>query len=240
MLDYYLGKPDYLDCIGYVYPIKIENYEKFQDCCRLLYISRHNYPECDYPLLDLVLASAKSINMKEVEVIEKLQQLFILALRKEVKFKYSDDYYLFMTEDGHAVNKYNYDCIRKTIMQQNLMFEPKVYKNKLVQEWAEKVMEARAKNGVQTSIEDMCSTVVVFKGIHPYEIGQYSIYQLFADYYRIRYLKGFDVSVSAKCAGSEKTVIEDFAKEIDLLKNPYDDLFVEKDKLKNINNAISN
>jgi putative component of toxin-antitoxin plasmid stabilization module len=238
MLNYYLGKPDNLKCLGDIYPIKIENYEEFQECCKLLYISKNNFTECDVPLLDLVFACSKSIQLSEHQMITQFEKLFTLTFRKPVHFGCSQSNYGFLISDDCFVGKHNYDCVRKIIMQQNLMFEPKIYKNKVVQEWAESVIKAKSKNSIQISIEDMCSTVANYKGLHPWDMGIYSIYQLYTDYYRIRYLKGYDTSVAAKCAGSEKTIIEDFAKEINLLKNPYDDLFVSKDKLNKLNEVM--
>lgn len=123
-------------------------------------------------------------------------------------------------------------------MKQNLLHEPKVFKNKLVQEWAEKTLKARQKNGVKYGIEDVITTVKNYSGITYQEVMEQTIYQVYADFQRINKLKDYDVAVSFKCAGAEKIKIPYFAEELNMFKNPYDDLFVDKSKLKNTNQVF--
>lgn len=238
MLKYIFAEPEYVDGIGDIYPVQLKDYDTFIECNNLLYISKQNFGETDIPLLDLIMNSYKSLKITTEEMIKNFELLFSTVLRKEVFFGYSENFYGFLADHEHYINKKNYNEIRKIIMQQNLLFERKIYKNKITQEWADKALEAKMKNSAKIGVEEMLTTVSVYKGVNYEQLKEYSIYQLYSDFYRIRMIKSYDTDVSAKCAGAEKVTIEDFAKELDLFKSPYDSLFVSKEKVKNLNNAI--
>jgi len=166
-----------------------------------------------------------------------------LVLRKSVKLKQNEEIFWFefqdeiLDENGNRIlitNKidfFNYDIVRQTIMKQNLMFEPKIYKNKLVQEWANKVLESRAKNSANITFEDFITTVKNFDGLTYDQIMEQSIYQLYADFYRIGKMKEFDKSCLFATVSTEPISIQHFAQSLEMWKSPYDDLFVDSSKL---------
>src|SRR5690606_20641865 len=162
--------------------------------------------------------------LKNEQILEDLTKVFSLVTHKEVLFfakNENEDDYGFKLETGEIINKYNYDLVRQVIMKQNLMFEQKVYKDKIVQSVMHKVFEARAKNSIKMEFEDMISTVSVFTGKHYWDLAEYTVYQLKTDFNRISKFKAYDTSVSAKIAGSDEK-IEHFAENVDLFKSPYD------------------
>lgn len=140
----------------------------------------------------------------------------------------------------NLIDKNNYDQVRSLIMHQNLMNEQKVYKDKLVQEWANKALEAKNRKGIQMTFEDMLSTVSVYAGKHYSELGKYTIYQLQSDFNRIGKLIEYDATISFKCAGDTKSPLKHYAEHVDLFRDPNDDLFVSQDKLKGLNQAMGN
>ena len=107
-----------------------------------------------------------------------------------------------------------------------------------MQEWANKVLEARSKNGVKITIVDMISTISAFTGKSYEQIGEQTIFQMQADFKRINQMKQYDSEVSFKCAGAEKVNINHFAGYINLFESPYDNLFVSSNKLNNIEKAF--
>jgi len=122
-------------------------------------------------------------------------------------------------------------------MKQNLMFEQKIYKTEIVQKWADKAMKAKQKNAPKITFEDMVSTVSVSCGKHYSDLENYTIYQIYSDFYRLRKITDFDVSIQYRCAGAD-IKFQDYAESLDLYHNPYDDLFVSSDKLKGLNNVM--
>ena len=114
------------------------------------------------------------------------------------------------------------------------MFEQKIYKNKIVQEWAMQVIESKMKDRAKIGMEEMITTVSIFTGKHYWDLEKYSIYQIYSEFYRIRKSKAYDFSMMAACQGAKVDNI-DFAEDLDIYKNPYDDLFVSNDKLNKFN-----
>lgn len=236
-LKYIFAQPDYIEGIDkknpiIIYPVRLKDYDKFIEVSHLLYISKNHFEETEYPLLVLVFMCMKQLNLTQEELVKKLEDTFSIVTRKEVKFVSDEKTKIegFIVDNKNIITTQNYEQIREIIMKQNLMFEQKVYKNKLVQEWANKVLESRAKNSSKISIEDIITTVSVYKGKDYNELIDYTIYQIYADFYRIRKMKKYDTDTLFATV-AEKVTIEDFAEEINMFKSPYDDLFVSSSKL---------
>jgi hypothetical protein len=235
---YILAKPDFIDGIGNVYPIKVSDYDEFIECSGVLNIRKEHFNEDakPYQLLDLLIFG---IGEKE-KTVNSLEKLFALVTKRDVQYIENNEKYAFIIDEDHFITNANYGILRQTIMKQNLIFEQKIYKDPLVAEWAQKVLQQRSKGGVKITIEDMLSTVSVVASKSYSEIAEMTIYQMNADFKRITKDKDYHVAISMKCAGADKVNVNYFAEEINMFKNPYDDLFVSPDKLKNLNQAIKN
>ena len=242
-LKYLFAQPDYIEGIGNVYPIQLKDYDQFQEYSNILYISKNHFAETDTPLLALIFLNVEHLGYKPDDLILIFEKLFSLVLRKTVLLHSNNENIWFQveneseTKDIKIINFFNYDELRSIIMKQNLMFEQKIYKNKLIQEWANKVLMSRSKNSAKISIEDIITTVSVYKSKNYEELMEYSIYQIYADFYRIRKMKKYDTDTLFATV-AEKITIEDFAEEINMFKSPYDDLFVSSDKLNKLNMVI--
>lgn len=242
-LNYIFGKPKYLVGIGEIFPIRLNDLDEFNEVSGLLYISRNHFESNNIPLLDLLFLSADHLKTTKENIVLSLEKLFSLVLRKDVFFvvdKRDDDAisrYSFFIDEHHSISNKNYDELRQIVMKQNLMFEQKVFKDKIVQEWANKVIEAKSKNSAKITTEDIITTVSVYKGIDYDKLKDYTIYQLYADFYRVRKIKKHESDIIFRSV-SDKVTIEDFAEEIQMFKNPYDDLFVSKSKLSKLNNVM--
>ncbi|MNH66532.1 hypothetical protein D3C73_185650 [compost metagenome] len=235
---YIFGEPDFTESVGHIYPVKLKDYDQFQEASSVLYYNKHHFGDefQEFLLLDLIV-----LGLREQKFIDDLQTIFTIVTQKEVEFKYDEtnQSYGFILDNTYLINGLNYDEIRQIIMKQNIMFEQKVYKDKRVQAWAEKTMKARSKNGIKMDLEDIISTVSVITGKNYSDLREYTIYQLQSDFNRINKIKSYDTTVSFMCAGDTKSSLTHYAEKVDLFKNPYDDIFVSKDKLSNLNKAFS-
>lgn len=241
-LKYIFAQPEYIDGIDKdnpieIYPVRLKDYDKFNEVSQLLRISKQHFQDNEYPLLLLILMCMEQLQLTQEELIKKLEDTFSIVTRKKVNFVSSNEHEGFLIEDGTIITTQNYELIREMILRQNLIFEQKVYKNKVVQEWADRVLESRNKNSSNITIEDFITTVSVYKGKNYEELMEYSIYQIYADFYRIRKMKKYDTDILFTSVGAEMT-IEDFAEELNMFKSPYDDLFVSSDKLNKFNQVI--
>ncbi|MGG1663092.1 hypothetical protein [Brevibacillus sp. NRS-1366] len=234
-LNHILGLPQYVEGVGEIHPVLIKEYDSFQECSYPLYYSKAHFKGMDeYPLLDLIV-----FGTGDNKITSNLENLFSLVLRKQVYFDSTDTHYGFVIEEDKAISSSNYDLIRTVIMKQNILFEQKVYDNPLVQQWAEKVMKAKSKNAAKIGAEEMLSTVSVFKGASYDTLAEQTYYQLYADFLRINKFKAYDTSIqTALTVGSKDVKIENFAEEVNMYNNPYDDLFVSSGKLNDLNNAM--
>lgn len=242
---YIFSKPQFIEGVGNIYPIKVIDNDEFNECSNIILYSKNHFNIDDieqYKLLDIL------ISVFNEEAIKKLTQLFSLVLRKDVSFIIADNYYGFRIDDtndycdfrinNNIINSDNYDTVREIILKQNILFEPKVFKNKLVQQWAEKVLEARRKNGVKITMEDMITTVKVYEGISYEEVANMSLYQLYADFKRISKLMGYEKDITFLAAGADIKNIEHYAEEVDMFEDPYGNIFVKKEKLNSLNKAL--
>ncbi len=239
-LNHIFAQPEHVEGVGNIYPILLKDYDEFDECSKILYISKNHFMETELPLLALMYLSHEQLGYSLQDLLISLERLFTLVAREKMDFYAVDEnLYIFANEtQDRIVDFSNYEQVRKIIMKQNLMFEQKVYKNPKVQEWAMKVIKAKQKNAPNITVEDMITTVSGYKHIHYDEMQErYTVYQLYADFYRYRKTKRHDSDVIFRSVGDERT-IEDFAESLDLFHNPYDDLFVSKDKLGKLNQAL--
>ena len=229
-------KPIYIKRFGNVYPIQVGDWEKFESCLNVLMISKkHIEVTVDE---DIALLHRIVLGLQDDEINKALCKLFNL-ISKTDSFKLDSDHYHFINDESQRVDFENYDEIRNTIFNQNILFEPKVYKDPLMQQWANKVLEARSKNAANITMEDMVTTVAVISGKHYWDLEKYSIYQLKSEFQRINKIKAYDTT-SIMFANPYATDIklDHFAEYLDMYADPYQDLFKSKDKLKNIDKAL--
>jgi hypothetical protein len=241
---YILGMPEYVDRVGEIYPVKIKDYDKFSKCASILQVSKKmlegkvdddsKLEQID--LLDIIL----QLSAEQEGLLDDLVDLLSLVLKSKIRFSHNQESYCFRIDENNKITPKNFDEVREIIMKQNLLHEPKVFKSPLVQKWAEKVLKAREKNAANITFEDMITTVAALAGKNYYDIGEYTIYQLKAEFGRIVKDKAYHTAWYQIIAsqGSAKVDIEHFAESLDLFKNPYDDLFKNSDKLTNMNKAI--
>lgn len=227
-----LGLPREVLGAGYVYPIKVVDADRFYNTSNILTYSKatlsmDNEELSDIKLLDLLLY----IDSKGEEVgvvIESLIELIRLCTRcDDVIFDY--ERLTFMIGKDKFIDSTNYDEFRKIVMEQNLVFEPRTYKNKHMQRWAEKARIAKSKNSPNISLGGMLNMISVITGKKYSELKEYTLYQVLIDFRRINMLKEFDVGVLFRSQGADLN-IPDYTEDIDLYKHPDEDLFKDKSK----------
>lgn len=238
-------KPGYIDGIGLIHPIQMKHYDEFMNAANILCLNYEHFnvdeikkelKKDDIKLLDLVILSATQ-NQGYLGIYN-LTKTFKLILKEDVRFNETTN--SFLINEKNAITRDNYDHFREIVMTQNLLFAPKVYKNKKLQEWAEKVIKARAKSAIPSDIESQISTAALLTNRNFDEIEEWSIYQFNMQFNRALKLESYKTAVQYMLAGSQDVNLEHFAEIINLFKNPYDDIFKDKNsgKLKNLNSAI--
>lgn len=237
---YILAMPESVEGVGDIYQIKIKDYDIFLEISKYLYISKQHMESQlgdqfndDIKLLDFLIL----ITDDKLKLQHDLEKLFSLVFKEEVVFVANDKDYGFIIDENKIINRNNYEEIREIIMKQNLLFEPKIFKDPLVQKWAEKVIKARSKNAIKINIEDMITTVSIKTGKSYDLIANQSLYQLYADFKRISKDKDYDTSVLFKTVSPDIN-INYFAENINMFENPYEKIFVSKEKVNNLDKVM--
>jgi hypothetical protein len=246
-LDSILSRPKFVESVGYIHPVIIKDYDKFMENANVIsYTYNHfnldelsNYfgqSKEDIKLLDLINIVSRQTQTFE-QTFNNLSVVFSTVLRKKVNYEVSD-LGVYFYNDNTLIDRNNYDEIRAIIMKQNLIFTPKVFDHPLVQDWANKVLEARAKEAVDIRVEDMLSTISIVSGKHYWDLENYTIYQIKADFARIGKDKAYHTNVAFKCAGADKIDISHYAENAGLDKNPFDDIFIDSKKNAKLDKAL--
>jgi hypothetical protein len=239
-LDYILKKPKFIEGVGTIHPIKIKDWDEFESHVEVLLYSKSHFTNADdYHLLDLLILE---LGMNNDRILDSLEKIFAMCLQVDsIEITHDTKSYYFPTGESTFINSHNFDVVRETIMRQNILFEPKVYKNPAMQKWAKKVLDTRSKNSPNVTLEDMLSTVSVVAGKHYWDLENYTIYQLKYDFQRICHIKEYEMKsalMSNPNIDSSKMKIEHFAENINMFVNPWDGIFKEKSSFKNINSAV--
>ena len=237
-----------------IYPVTMGEYDEFMECAGVITIpykyfnldvisKEFNISKNDIKLLDLITHLTYESNSQDL-YFNNLCKLFTIALRQEIRFSYDQETGLFFisSEGKKLIDRNNYDEIRKVILEQNLIFEPKIYKSKMVQKWAEKVLKNRAKSAVNITHEDMITTISVIQGITYEELERYSIFQIRATFQRICKIQEYQTTAimlaNPYAAGAVK--LGHFAENTDIRRDPSSDIFKDSSKLGKLNDAIGN
>ncbi|WP_425203604.1 hypothetical protein [Priestia megaterium] len=237
------GKPTFIEGIGNVYPIKIRDWEKFDNLKELISVKKEHFFIEDEAIknFDLIMAHAIS----DIEVRYKVEELLKLTLRCEMLNLVKDDLgyygYIVANEETGEITRDNYDKFRSVVMEQNLLIEPKVFKHPAVAKQAEKAMKERAKGGITITLEDKITTVATMDGRDFEDYEDYTYYQLEAKFERISKIeesRSQSIMFANPYADFSKMKLVHFAESINLRKDPYKDLFKDSSKLKKLDKAV--
>lgn len=242
-----LGKPRLINELE-VYPVLMRDYEYFMDCANVItYTYDHfNLEEIskawmmeveEIKLLDLIALVSMQTDSYE-QTFGSLAKMFSVVLRQPVEHGIIDKQIYFHHEGESLIDRDNYDEVREAVMYQNLIFTPKVFKNKVAQFWADKAVKARAKNSANINLEAYITTISVMLGKSYEELESYSYYQIRATFDRICKLKNFDATAIMFANPYAKDIKQEhFAESIEMHNDPYTG-FKDENKLSKLNDAL--
>jgi len=162
--EYVFGRPKQVEGLGNVHPIRLKDYDDFVEHATMLQVSKQTMKveEDEITNFDLLIG----LIAQDESFLYSVTGLLNLVTGKYFQFDASDGEIKFTdTNSESELKKSNYDDFRNTVMKQNLIFEKKVFKNPVTQEWADMVMEQRAKKSVKVTLESMITTVHVLGNV---------------------------------------------------------------------------
>ncbi|MGP7815558.1 hypothetical protein ACTXGU_00190 [Niallia sp. 01092] len=237
LLNNIFNRPAVVEGVGEIYPIQLKDWDEFESYLSVLVLSKSNFPTEDesIPLLDRILFYISN----NPDELEKLINLFNLTTRSSSFNLYSLETYFFRDDDGKLITSLNYEEFRKVVLHQNVILEPRIFKDPRVAEWAEKALKLKNKDAANITLEDMISTVSVVKCKDYDVLEKYTMYQLKTDFQRINQIKSYDATANllGNPYAASEVKLNHFAEYLDLYADPYKDVF-KKSSSSNINQAF--
>ena len=244
-LDNLFGKPKFIDGIGDIHPIKMSQWSEFSLFSQVISLRREQFYDApkDMKLLDCLFAE---IAKNDRRILPSLIWMFANTLKTEnITHGFNEDKqeFVFVVGAEGEINRDNYDIFRATVMEQNLLLEPKVYPNKITQEWAEKALAFKAKSnkGITMTMEDKITTLASYERKDPEIYLDYTIYKFEAMFQRMCHMKDFDsqsiLLANPYAAEAVSKSLGHYAQSINLRKSPYDEVF-EKESKNSLTNSL--
>lgn len=159
--------------------------------------------------------------------LERILRLMELTVKNKVVF--NNDVFDIVNDENSVIgviNKDNFYEYRRVIMEQNLIFEPRIASNKKSQEILDKAFEKKFSGG-ESSLETIVAMVCTELSLR--DIKDYTYYRLMADYRVVVNKLSFLSSTIYRangCKGKGETDIEipSLSANLGLLENPYEDI----------------
>ncbi|MGZ9868116.1 hypothetical protein ACU3L3_06815 [Priestia endophytica] len=240
------GLPTEHEDVGNIYPILVKDSEEFDQYSGLLAQGKQHFPnKKDTPLLECIYTASEQ--EATPLILAYLGQLFKLVLRvKEIEIKHDGKHWYYLIEgstphvdsEGNVKEKIitvdNYDSIREIIMKQNLIVEPRFFKDPRVAKKAQSFLETKAKGGIEMTMEDKITTVSVWVGKTYEELSNYTIYQLESEFGRICQLADYQSQVLMMTnphADLKGVKFKHFAEKLNLMSDPFEGFMKKKGDL---------
>lgn len=258
MLKDIYGEPEFINGLGYVYPVNNLEFETFSMYSFLLKFSKkHTDKEKNEEMSDFEAVVFGRI--KKFGEMDKLKEIFSkMSEMEELKFKIDcfkellkitlrvdkveyiaekEIFYIDSKTGGKVLGAFNYDIFRQIVMRQNIILEEKIYKDKIVEKFMRLRRKKDERNAPNISLESMVNSISVATGKGYDELKKYSYYQIIMDFQRISKEKQQEFKVSKQQEG--KISLIEFAEDIDLYTHRDESYKKNMSELKEIKNAIS-
>lgn len=235
--DLIMNKPCFLEGVGNVYPIVLNQYKEFSKYINYIKFNKEliGVKNDDISLLKLMFFSYVKSYTDNVfkgdqsEAIEKVSsdliELFRIVLKKNFELKICDEDIYFLSaekDDISEINEDNYDIVREIILKQNVIHEEKIYEDEVANKWLKKAKKAHSKN--QIDLAEIIALVKNNNGLTYSEILEQNMFQLYLDFKSISIGKEYEASILFK-------TVSDKVPNVDYSKLNIEELFNEKEHL---------
>lgn len=175
--------------------------------------------------------------------LKDIVEMFEMTLHEKVVFnpigKIGDifEYTFDIIGTDYFINRDNFDIYRTTVMEQNLIYEPLTSPQKIGNDIIANAIDSLNKNGVETSIASVLSSIKMFSGMSDDELKEYTYYRLMMDFETVNKINNNLINAIFRSVGNEQCNISALAEKIDMDKNPYKGI-LQKHKASNIDNKM--
>ncbi|WP_025912081.1 hypothetical protein [Priestia flexa] len=226
-LDSILGKPRMIENVGLIYPVKIRDWEAFEEYGSIFQFKKEHFTkeQNDDTLLETIFKQGDSmlllILVKALSIVLKIDEGLISPFANDGNV----GFVLGGANTDYCIDQHNFDEVKQVILEQNLLIEPRVFKNKMFEEVANKWLEMQTKDGISLTLEDKLSTVAVWYGKRPSDFLDYTYYEFEAIFQRICQFQSFSsqsIMFANPYMDASNMKLIHFAESINLRKDPYE------------------
>lgn len=114
----------------------------------------------------------------------------------------------------------DFEKYRTLIRDMNCVKLKEINPNPEIQKWIDKSLEAKKSEGGGIGFKEIITSVSVTKCLDYKKVNDMTVYQLFADFYRIAKIKGYDTSTLFATVATEKVDIEDWCASTEVIDTP--------------------
>lgn len=194
---------------AYLYPIKSKQWHIFIEYGKYLmfnekHLGLNSQKDLLYTILLLIIQEKVSEQITDEEKsneikkqIDNFANMFSIVTHSNIEF--NEDDFCFYNNDGIIIDSNNYDIIRQGILKINLMKEPKVFDDPLVQKYYEKTIRARQREKGVKTLGEMMLIISQDMKIPIDDIGDFNIFQIYAYYNRILHVEEYKVISIIRC-----------------------------------------
>lgn len=223
----YCGQPIEVSRAGFIYPVKILEWESFKNLASKYLFTNDEYLRKrlnltdDIKLFDFITLQAVVSSNDGYEKLHEMEELFSIVFRTDVKVGLrgkTKSKEIYFTVDGKGIiDRNNYEEVRSVIMEQNLMFEPIVAKTEKSQKIIDKGIERLKSGAPSVDMEAMIVVVSLYKKI---DLEEITYYQLCADYEIITKMEQ-NRAIPYYQVNGAKVEMYNLTEELSIHKNPY-------------------
>lgn len=232
-----------------LYPIKVKQFKKFMEYANYFLFSKKHYGiDNKHSLLEYTITvnmariqQAHNMKIEEIECMKEAITEFSNALSivcREIIFidkeKLVEGEMEFINADRTIiVNKGNYELIRKIILKQNLINEPKIFEDEIEEKLAQKYLNAQRKNNKGISgMGEIANLVSCCTGKSYEQLYNQNVMQLYTDYYRCINTENFKTTSLFRTV-SDKVDIVNFTQEVTsaLFQDPYAGMWKDRSQI---------
>ena len=227
-LDVIYDRPCNIEGCGKIYPIKVKDFIDFQKTYNLYFV--YTKEHLDSFISDETrkgsLSKTMAINMASklqpdifgkalseqdaiMECIKELEEAFSIVARKEIKYNngvFSNKNKEINSDEIIKIDDSNFDYVSKVIVQSNLIYQIKYYKDAEYSRIMEKARKAHNKNPI--SFEEMIAYVKTMNKLSYEDIMNENVLQLNCDFQALAQEENYRTMMNFRLVSSDKSLAD--------------------------------
>lgn len=238
-----------------LYPVKVKNYKEFEKYIKYFMFSKKHYKlDNKSNLFEYVIAvgistqsnskANKNKNISKQEcldmVIKDFEVVFSIICREKISLDMisfqTENEIKFVNEDKTIkITSKNFELVRKIVLKQNAIKEPKIFEDEIEERLAEKFLKAQSKRNKGNLINELgeiANLVSCVTGKSYEQLYNQNILQLYSDYFRCISIEMYKSNMMFMTV-SDKIKPNDYTESVipKLFEDIYEKMWIDRDSV---------